>query len=149
MLNKNNMFALVLLFIFVFSCTMSSDVYAKNAKKDGYYSTVIQSNKPTYDYEYIKKVKVYKNKIITYGSFCYGNKIWSGKRIKEKKRKFKLSKKCKYIDGYGVPGGYHKISKKEAMSYFKGNLYYPYDSPIRCIIKVKKGKVVKLMFGQS
>ena len=58
MLNKNNMFALVLLFIFVFSCTMSSDVYAKNAKKDGYYSTVIQSNtRESLNRQFLKYIK--------------------------------------------------------------------------------------------
>ncbi len=140
---------IVLCSIISISILNINSVSGKTVKKSGYYTTVVQSNKPTYDDEYIKKVKVRKNKIITYGSYRFGKIIWGEKRLKCQKRTFKLSKKCIYIDGYGVPGGKHRITKKEAMQKFKGNLYFPNGCPMCCIIRVKKGKVVKLMFGQN
>ena len=127
-----------------------SDVNAKTVKKSGYYYTVLQGKKSKYgDNIYIKKFKIKGNKIITYGNFEYGKSEPTGKIIKFRKRTFVLSKKCKYMDGWGVPYGKKKISKKEAMRLLK--VYYqPGDmSATCCIFKVKKGKVVKFMMGQA
>lgn len=53
------------------------------------------------------------------------------------------------MDGWGIPGGKRKISKKEAMKLMKFYYYPGDDSATCCIFKVKKGKVIKFMMGQS
>ena len=129
---------------------VSSDkVSAKRVRKGGYYSAVLQQHKPSYGGAYIKKVKVGGNKVTTYGNFTLGKKIWSGKKIKKMKRTFVLSASCKYIDGYGVPGGQRRITKAKAFKNLKQIKMFKNDSPTVCIFLVKGGKVVKLMFGQS
>lgn len=127
----------------------SSAKQAETVKKSGNYYTIVQVNEPSYGGAYIKKVKVKGNKITTYGSFFTGKEALDGrgKKMKIKKRTFKLSKKCKFIDGYNVPGGEKKISKKNALKKLKEKIYV--DSPTCCVFKVKKGKVVKIMFGQA
>lgn len=54
------------------------------------------------DYPVLKKVSFKKNKFISYGGFLYYKKEYSSgkeKTLKNQKRTFTLSKKCKYLLG--------------------------------------------------
>lgn len=141
----------ILSIVLVISVFMVSerDVNAKTVKKSGYYYTVLRGKKSKGYNIYIKKIEIKGNKIITYGTFEYGKSEPTGKTIKSRKRTFVLSKKCKYMEGWGIPGGKKKISKKEAMRLLKFYYQPGDDSATCCIFKVKNGKVVKFMMGQS
>lgn len=136
---------IVLVLLVSFVVVGSSTVEAKVVKKTGIYGTLLTKRKNPYDDNaYIKKVKLKKNKIITYGCFYFGKHIWSNKYLKVKKRTFKLSKKCKFLKNYVYPGKEDRTTKKDQYSIIKkfmkkgGGFIY---------IKVKKGKVVKIMTG--
>ena len=111
---------LILSLVVTMSVVVINDdvVSAKRVKKSGYYSTAVQSNKTGYGGAYIKRVKVKGNRVTTYGSFSFGKKTYGGKKIKKKKRTFVLSGNCKYYDGWGVPGGKRRVTKKEALKHF-------------------------------
>ena len=67
----------------------SSVAEAKVVKKSGIYGATLATKKDKYsENAYIKKVKLKKNKVITYGCFYFGKHIWSNKYLKVKKRTF-------------------------------------------------------------
>ena len=136
---------------------------ASYAKTNGYYLTRLAkkaaplrdpADGSVYGYlNYIKKAAIKGNKLVTYGNFDYARDEYSilsnmGTRtIKAKKRIFILHKKCKfYTGGGGSPSRLSdlrvkKISKAKAKKYIKK--YNGKD----LIIRVKKGKVVEIVFA--
>lgn len=127
---------------------------AKTIRKSGCYHTAAVKNWKNSEYNLgpvLKKVKFKGNKVITYGSYNYRKKTnnYSGqKKLKKKKRTFKIASNCVYREGAWTPGGEHSVTKK----HFKNELkkYMKWNTPCADFeIVVKKGKVVKMLLGQG
>lgn len=145
-------FRIIILVLLMFSVVQFSNMSAnaKTVRKDGYYYTVIQK-KSTIIYGsdlYIKKVKIKGNRITTYGSYSYGKQEWGGKTISPKKRTFKISANCTFWDDWGVPTGMSRMNKKNLYQFLK-RVSLLNDTGQCLIMKVKHGKVVKMMLGQG
>ena len=147
------MIILVLSIVLVLSVFTISDntVSAKTVKKKGVYTTATVKNSSSmmgYSRPLIKKIKVSGNKITTYGSFYYGkNNTAVAKKIKRKKRTFKIAKTCKYVLG-AAPARVQRVSKKSLISRVKRNI----KSNIDCEnleLTVKNGKVIKMRVLQG
>ena len=120
---------------------------AETVRRNGYYLTYIVKNTNSMDYgiePYLKKYSLKKNTFTSYGGYYVGKK----KVLGNKKRTFRISKKCTYWNEEGVPGGPKKITKKELIKHIKSGL----KANVLCetlSLTVKKGKVVKMMIGQG
>lgn len=143
---------ILILTVLILSVIATSNlaVSAKTVRKNGYYYTITQK---TYTSEYgenlyTRKVKIIGNRIITYGNFSYGKKQWGGRKIKAQKRTFIISPKCTYWDDWGVPTGMSRMKKRKLLSCVK-SLSKMSDTGQCFIMKVKHGKVVKMMVGQG
>ena len=143
--------SLILSIIAIYDNTVS----AKTIKKKGYYHTAAVKNWNNSDYgggPVLKKYKFKGNKITTYGSFAYSKKAKAyyknTKKLKKKKRTFKISPKCVYKSGAWTPGGEHSVTKKAFKSELK--MYMDWNTPCADFeIVVKNGVVVKMLLGQG
>ena len=129
---------------------------AKTVKKNGYYKTALIKNYPKSDLYFmgnspvLKKCKLSKRKIITYGSYKYSKTISSTQTlIKKNKRTFQISSKCTYWDNAFSPSeSAEKISRKEFFAYVKASMKR--NMPAEDIMfTVKNGKIVKMEIGQG
>lgn len=129
---------------------------AKAVQKKGYYLTVVtKSRKNIYmDYPVLKKVSFKKNKFVSYGGFLYYKKEYpSGKEktMKEQKRTFTLSKKCKYFLGdicFDMTDSTKSISKKAFIQKVKKLIEKDKVNP-DLGIQVKGGKIVQMYLQVS
>lgn len=137
---------------------MDENVEAKTVKKRGIYHTAAIKNYSKSDYYFmpktspvLKKIKITKNKITTYGSFQFRKSekdYTNNKYIGKSKRTFKVSKKCTYWDGAWTPGGEYRVSKKVFYANLKSLVKR--NIPVADFeMQVKNGKVVKMMMGQG
>lgn len=133
-----------------------AELQAKTVKKDGsYYTWARTSGVDEYNLglDYHLKKAIFKgNKVTTYGNFVLQKKLSvspdDGKKIKAKKRTFKIAKSCTYWDGFGVPDDLTKLTKKQFIKRLQGSLGY--EETATCfVVQVKHGKVVKMLLGQA
>ena len=152
--------ALMVLVVFI---SVKDVEAARYTKTNGYYQTRLSkkaaplrdpADGSVYGYlKYIKKAAIKNNRLVTYGNYDYAKNEYNllsymgTKIIKAKKRIFILHKKCKfYTGGGGSPSSLSdlrvkKISKAKAKKYIKK--YNGKD----VIIRVKKNKVVEIIFA--
>ena len=121
---------------------------AKTVKKSGWYETAaVKKNYSGYSMGVLKKFKLRGRKLITYGGFAYSNNSGAYKRLKAKKRVFKLSSKCKYIFT-AFPSKYNKrVSKKKLFKRVRKSMKRRTTSE-GIYIRVKNGKVTRIDYGQ-
>lgn len=143
---------MMLVIVLMLSLTLMPDTAAsaKTVRKSGYYYTIDQKTYTSMYGEslYIGNVKVSGNRITTYGNFSYGKKEWGGKKIKTQKRTFIISPKCSYWNDWGVPSGMSRMKKANLLRSVK-DCSKMEDTGQCFIMKVKNGKVVKMMIGQA
>ncbi len=149
MMKKKILCLLIIMTVITSFAIPASNVQAERVKKAGYYYTLAQQKTPkaiiriNYGKLYLKKIRIKGNKIVDYGNFDYKKTLnkrkW--KRLKPKKRVFRLANNCKYYN-YS-----DKMSKREFLKDLKG-LSKALDSCVSLIIRVKKGKVVEMKYDQ-
>ena len=66
-----------------------------------------------------------------------------------KKRTFKISSDCTFYDGFGTPGGEHKITREKAVEQLDIIEYAEHDTATVCILSVIDGEVIEIRFGQA
>ncbi len=146
---------MILMAVIILSLTVvvpTQTAQAKAIQKNGYYLTVVtKSRKNIYmDYPVLKKVSFKKNKFVSYGGFLYYKKYPSGeKTIKNQKRTFTLSKKCKYLLGNvfteddDITSSTKSISKKEFIKKVKKIIKNDKENP-DLGIQVKGKQIVRM-----
>lgn len=159
-MNKTtNKLIMILMAVIILGSTVvvpTQTAQAKAVKTKGYYVTVVTTSSKNIpmDYPVLKKVSFKKNKFISYGGFWYYKKEYlSGKEktMKEQKRTFTLSKKCKYFLGdicFDLTGSTKSISKKAFIQKVKKIIKKDKVNP-DLGIQVKGGKIVQMYLQVS
>ncbi len=148
--------SLIAITLSVFGTMSTRTAYAKAIKKNGCYRTALIKNYPKSDLYFmgkspvLKKYKLSKNKVITYGSYSYSQAINSTSNLlKKNKRTFRISSKCTYWDNAFNPSeSAKKVSRKTFFVHVKSSLKR--NMPAEDIMfTVKKGKIAKMEIGQG
>lgn len=151
-------FRIRLFFCLLMVCAVmltKAESQAKTVRKNGsYYTWARTVGTDKYDLGlnlHLKKAVFKRKKVITYGNFNLQKRLsvtGNGKKLKAKKRTFKMSKKCTYWDGFGVPDDKEKLTKTQFIKRLQAG--FEYEETATCfVIQVKHGKVVKMLIGQA
>ena len=121
--------------------TQNQLVYAKSSGQ--WYSTAFNggSKNDPWGNGVVYSGKISKSKLVIYGSVSKEKNNGSYRKMKSKKRTYKLSKKCKYYGRVGDNKLY--MSRKDAARQFKDTLKIP---AMGFRYKIKKKKVVEIEF---
>lgn len=152
MRQRTIVFCLLMVCIMMFP---KAELQAKTVKKDGcYYTWARMVGTDEYDLGldlHLKEGVFWGKKVTTYGNFTCQKKLsvsGKGKKLKVKKRTFKVSKSCTYWDGFGVPDDKERLTRNQFIKRLQGA--FGYEETATCfVIQVKKGKVVKMLLGQA